>query len=69
LYFIEQGIFFILSSNSIENNNQGSPRILEWVVYPFSSRSSLFQADFLPAESYQGSPFKKQVPSIVINIS
>ena len=46
-------------------SHKGSPRILEWVTYPFSSDlpnpgielgSPELQADSLPTVSYQGSP-------------
>ena len=44
-------------------SHQGSPRILEWVAYPFSSGSSrpgspALQVDFFYQLSYQGSPLQ-----------
>ena len=51
--------------NSLPAEPQGSPKILEWVAYPFTSRSSQpeiklrspeFQVDSLPAE-LPGNPY------------
>ena len=67
-HFLLQGIFPTQGSNPgllhcrrilYQLSHQGNPRILEWVAYPFSSRSSWprnwtrvswFQADSLPTE-------------------
>ena len=54
-----QILFFFLQADSLPAEPQGSPRILEWVAYPFSSRfpepgiksgSPALQADSLPTE-------------------
>ena len=76
-----QGIFPIQGSNSIlphcrqilyQLSHKGSPRILEWVAYPFSSRSSrprnptgglLRCRRILYQLSYQGSPTEYLVES------
>ena len=61
--YLLQGIFPTQGSNpGVPNcrqilyqlSHKGSPRILEWVAYPFSSRSSLTQE--LYHLSYEGSP-------------
>ena len=68
-----QGIFPTQGSNPglgrffYQLSHQGSPRILEWVAYPFSSRSSwprnwprnlLHCRQILYQLSYQGSPYQ-----------
>ena len=58
-------------------NHKGSPRIMEWVAYPFSSRSSqsrnqtespVFQADSLPTE-LSGKPLVWKSVTISFNSS